>query len=72
MYPQRLPHLAMLTLFGMPSPAFFEAYWNGKRPGDWPRREALFQLYPLLNHLYLFGRGYLGGVARAVDRVLVE
>jgi len=62
--------IAMLTLFGGPGDAFFEAYWNGERPADWERREALFQIYPLLNHLYLFGRGYLGGVARAADVVL--
>ncbi|MBD3898216.1 fructosamine kinase family protein [Halomonas sp. ML-15] len=61
--------LAMLTLFGSPGEAFFEAYWNGDAPADWPRREALFQLYPLLNHLLLFGGGYLGGVERAVVRV---
>ncbi|WP_110691312.1 fructosamine kinase family protein [Salinicola halophyticus] len=64
--------VAMLTLFGGPGEAFFEAYWDGDRPVDWERREALFQLYPLLNHLYLFGRGYLGGVQRAVDRALAE
>lgn len=64
--------VAMLTLFGSPSDAFFEAYWDGKRPEDWERREALFQLYPLLNHLYLFGGAYRHGVARAVDRVMGE
>ncbi len=58
--------LAMLTLFGSPGEAFFEAYWNGRAPDDWPRREALFQLYPLLNHLLLFGGGYRGAVERAV------
>ncbi|WP_110668926.1 fructosamine kinase family protein [Salinicola halophilus] len=62
--------LAMLTLFGTPGEAFFEAYWDGARPADWPRREALFQLYPLLNHLFLFGGGYRAGVARAAERVL--
>ncbi len=61
--------LAMLTLFGSPSAAFFEAYWNGAPPADWPRREALFQLYPLLNHLLLFGAGYRGAVARTLDRL---
>ncbi|WP_111412791.1 fructosamine kinase family protein [Billgrantia lactosivorans] len=60
--------LAMLTLFGSPGAAFFEAYWDGSTPADWPRREALFQLYPLLNHLLLFGGGYRGGVERAVAR----
>ena len=61
--------LAMLMLFGAPPDAFFEAYWEGGRPDDWPRREALFQLYPLLNHLLLFGGGYRNAVARATARV---
>ncbi|WP_163560239.1 fructosamine kinase family protein [Halomonas sp. NO4] len=61
--------LAMLTLFGAPSEAFFAAYWDGDAPGDWPRRETLFQLYPLLNHLLLFGGGYRGAVERAVSRL---
>jgi fructosamine-3-kinase len=61
--------LAMLTLFGSPGDAFFEAYWDGSAPHDWPRREALFQLYPLLNHLLLFGGGYRGAVERALTRV---
>ncbi|XKE44335.1 fructosamine kinase family protein [Halomonas organivorans] len=61
--------LAMLTLFGAPSRAFLEAYWGGREPDDWPRREAFFQLYPLLNHLLLFGGGYRGAVERAVARL---
>lgn len=61
--------LAMLTLFGAPGAAFFEAYWNGDAPTDWSRREALFQLYPLLNHLLLFGGAYRSGVERTVARL---
>lgn len=61
--------LAMLTLFGSPSTAFFEAYWDGRRPDDWPRRQRLFQLYPLLNHLMLFGAGYRGAVERVIDEL---
>ncbi|WP_136253918.1 fructosamine kinase family protein [Onishia niordana] len=61
--------LAMLTLFGSPSDVFFEAYWNGSGPDDWPRREALFQLYPLLNHLLMFGGSYRGAVEQALGRV---
>ncbi len=64
--------VAMLSLFGDPGAAFHEAYWDGRRPADWSRREALFQLYPLLNHLYLFGAGYRDGVARAAARVLAD
>jgi len=59
--------LAMLTLFGRPGEAFFEAYWDGEPPADWPRRERLFQLYPLLNHLYLFGGGYRAAVTATLD-----
>ncbi|QTF93884.1 fructosamine kinase family protein [Halomonas sp. BM-2019] len=61
--------LAMLTLFGAPGEAFFEAYWDGAAPVDWPRRETLFQLYPLLNHLLLFGGGYRQAVERALARL---
>ncbi len=61
--------LAMLTLFGAPGDAFLEAYWNGSTPADWPRRQTLFQLYPLLNHLLLFGGGYRQSVERAVARL---
>jgi len=57
----------MLTLFGHPGEAFFEAYWDGEAPRDWPRRERLFQLYPLLNHLLLFGAGYRSAVMRTLD-----
>lgn len=61
--------LAMLTLFGSPGEAFFEAYWNGNAPADWPRREALFQLYPLLNHLLLFGGSYRTALEHAVIKL---
>lgn len=61
--------LAMLTLFGSPGEAFFEAYWNGSAPADWPRREALFQLYPLLNHVLLFGGSYRTALEHAVMRL---
>lgn len=61
--------LAMLTLFGSPGDAFFEAYWDGRCPDDWPKRQTLFQLYPLLNHLLLFGGAYRSGVERNVERL---
>lgn len=61
--------IALLELFGTPQPAFYEAYWNGRAPSDWPRRQALFQLYPLLNHLHLFGGAYRAGVEAAVERL---
>ncbi|MDF9433251.1 fructosamine kinase family protein [Chromohalobacter israelensis] len=64
--------LAMLTLFGAPGEAFFEAYWDGDKPADWTRRETLFQLYPLLNHLLLFGGAYRAAVERAIARLAAD
>jgi protein-ribulosamine 3-kinase len=60
--------LAMLTLFGAPPPAFFAAYQQEAGCDDgWRQRAPLLNLYPLLNHLNLFGSGYLDAV-RAVLR----
>ncbi|WP_456267330.1 fructosamine kinase family protein [Kushneria sp. AK178] len=61
--------IALLELFGSPADAFYEAYWEGDAPDDWPRRRALFQLYPLLNHLYMFGGSYYQGVRSAVAQL---
>jgi fructosamine-3-kinase len=60
--------LAMLTLFGEPPQPFFAAYEaeSGIDRG-WRERAPIYNLYHLLNHLNLFGGGYLGGV-RAVLR----
>jgi len=58
--------LAMLTLFDSPPPAFWEAYGPPK-PG-WRGRRAIYQLFPALLHLRLFGGSYAG----MVDRLLLE
>jgi fructosamine-3-kinase len=61
--------LAMLQLFGSPSRAFFDAYDEVyPRLPDHDERVALYQLYPLLVHVRLFGGSYLGGVQRALAR----
>jgi len=60
-YGHREADLAMTELFGGFSPAFYRAYEE-----EWPpppgsaERRSLYQLYHLLNHLNLFGRGYRG------------
>jgi fructosamine-3-kinase len=55
--------LAMLTLFGEPPPEFFAAYEAETRIGSaWRKRAPLLNLYHLLNHLNLFGTGYIGAV----------
>ncbi|WIG55992.1 MAG: Ribulosamine/erythrulosamine 3-kinase potentially involved in protein deglycation [Rhodanobacteraceae bacterium] len=52
--------LAMLVLFGSPPRAFFEAYAE-RAPlrRDWRGRAPLYNLYHLLNHVNLFGAGYV-------------
>jgi fructosamine-3-kinase len=60
--------LAMLRLFGAPSPRLFAAYEELAPLGDgWRERVALYQLLPLLVHAVLFGGSY-GGAAERVAR----
>jgi fructosamine-3-kinase len=47
--------LAMLTLFGSPDRRFGDAY--GLEPG-WEERRPIYQLWPGMVHLILFGSGY--------------
>lgn len=60
-YGDRETDLAMTKLFGGFGPPFYEAY-----EAAWPlqagsrERQDLYQLYHVLNHLNLFGSGYLG------------
>ncbi|RAI44485.1 fructosamine kinase family protein [Rhodoplanes roseus] len=58
--------LAMLSLFGQPSAAFFDAY-GPLDPGHEERR-AIYSLWPALVHVRLFGAGYRS----MVERFLVE
>lgn len=60
--------LAMAALFGGFPPAFFAAHAaiHPVSPG-WQRRRRLYQLYHLLNHLNLFGGGYLAAVLEAME-----
>ena len=55
--------LAMTALFGVFPETFYQAYQE-VRPleGDFWDRFPIYNLYHLLNHLNLFGRGYLGQV----------
>lgn len=63
--------IAMTRLFGGFSGAFYAAYEDA-----WPldagysRREPLYQLYHVLNHLNLFGSGYLGRAESLIDELL--
>lgn len=70
-YGHREFDLAMTTLFGGFSRSFYEAY-HAEFPLDkgWQERIDLWNLYPLLVHLILFGQGYLGQVRDAVKEYL--
>ncbi len=52
--------IAMLQLFGRPDSAFWEGY-GALAPG-WQERQPLYQLFPALMHLRLFGAAYAGMV----------
>jgi fructosamine-3-kinase len=63
--------LAMLRLFGAPSPRVFDAYEEiSPLAEDWQRRVPLWQLLPLLVHAALFGGSYGAGAERAALRCL--
>jgi fructosamine-3-kinase len=61
--------LGMTTLFGGFPSEFYGAYNEVRRlePG-WEKRLPLYNLYHLLNHLLLFGRGYYGQVMQVVQQ----
>ena len=58
--------LAMLCLFDSPPDSFWDAY--GGPPPGWAERRPLYQLFPALLHMRLFGGSY----AAMVDRLLGE
>lgn len=63
--------LAMMRLFGGFSEKVFDAYAEAFPLAEGaPDRVPLYQLYPLLVHVNLFGSSYTSGVARAVDAIL--
>ena len=68
-YGDREIDLAFTELFGGFSSAFYEGY-NEVWPldPDYEERKALYQLYPLLIHLNLFGESYGPGVDRVLRR----
>ncbi|WP_337588228.1 fructosamine kinase family protein [Thioclava atlantica] len=59
--------LAMLHLFGAPGPSFKQAY-GALEPG-WEERRAVYQLWPALVHVRLFGAGYHGMLAGLLNRL---
>jgi len=62
--------LAFSTLFGTFGEPFFARYGalRAIAPGFFEERRDLYNLYPLLVHVELFGGAYAGSVARTLDR----
>lgn len=62
--------LAFGTLFGTFGEPFFRRYREvrGLEPGFLEERRHLYNLYPLLVHVRLFGGGYAGAVERTLAR----
>jgi fructosamine-3-kinase len=62
--------LAFSTLFATFGDAFFDSYQRRRplRPGFFEQRRDLYNLYPLLVHVRLFGGAYVGSVERTLDR----
>jgi fructosamine-3-kinase len=68
-YGNREVDLAMSTLFGGFSPEFYSSY-EEEYPllKGWSERLDLYNLYPLLIHLNLFGTSYLGSILSILRR----
>jgi fructosamine-3-kinase len=72
-YGDRETDLAMTELFGGFGGDFYAAYEEAwpLAPG-YPTRKLLYNLYHILNHLNLFGSGYLGQAQGMIERLLAE
>ncbi len=62
--------LAFSTMFGTFGDAFFGRYGELRplRPGFFEERRDLYNLYPLLVHVRLFGGSYVGSVERTLGK----
>ena len=68
-YADREAEFGMMTLFGDFTADFYQAY-NEVWPLEegWEDRVSIYRLYHLLNHLNLFGGGYLSGCLEIMQR----
>jgi fructosamine-3-kinase len=66
-YSHREADIAMTQLFGGFQPEFYQAYnraWPMEK--EWQKRMDIFNLYPLLVHVNLFGGGYANQVLQII------
>ena len=60
--------LGMTTLFGGFDAAFYESYqYHAPLPSNYKDQWAVASLYPLLIHLFLFGKNYLAGIRQTAQ-----
>ena len=72
-YGDRVADVAMTELFGGYSAPFYAAYREAYPLDDgYEGRKHLYNLYHVLNHLNLFGGGYLRQAERMIDALLAE
>jgi len=72
-YGDREADLAMTELFGGFPESFYAAYREASPLAEgYESRKTLYNLYHVLNHLNLFGAGYLRQAERMIDRLLAE
>jgi len=72
-YGDRETDIAMTELFGGFEPAFYNAYRaHTPLPDGYGLRRDLYNLYHMLNHLNLFGGGYLSRCENMIDRLMAE
>ena len=72
-YGDREADLAMTELFGGFPSRFYDAYREAHPlEAGYEVRKALYNLYHVLNHLNLFGGGYLSQAERMIDMLLAE
>ncbi len=69
-YGHREAELAFTQLFGGFDPLFYRAYQECKPlEKNYEERFAIYNLYPLLVHLNLFGAAYLSGIERTLKQL---
>lgn len=72
-YGDRETDIAMTELFGGFEPAFYSAYQAcAPLPDGYRLRKELYNLYHLLNHLNLFGSGYLSRCENIIDTLMAN
>ena len=72
-YGDREAEIAMTELFGGFGSAFYAAYQShSPLPDGYRLRRELYNLYHMLNHLNLFGGGYVSRCERMSDSLVAD